>query len=183
MEDSPICTYKTKLPKIFHKHAANGDIASFFPPFFPQQCQRSMKFTSQQRDFLQRRPSSHGAPKMVGIFFEKFLRRVHAYPTHTPQRCLGKKSSFIFNLQETACNRDSAYGPFIGNASPASPPVRCAVRYMALRRSSLSPRYFRRKNTTLAIRGAWSGCRRGARPRPSILPQGVQGARDFHCIF
>ena len=78
MEDSPICTYKTKLPKIFHKHAANGDIASFFPPFFPQQCQRSMKFTSQQRDFLQRRPSSHGAPKMVGIFSEKFLCRVHA---------------------------------------------------------------------------------------------------------
>ena len=24
---------------------------------------------------------------------------------------------------------------------------------------------------------------RGPRPRPSILPQGVQGARDFHCIF
>lgn len=79
-----------------------------------------------------------------------------------------EKSSFIFNLQETACNRDSAYGPFIGNASPASPPVRCAVRYMALRRSSLSPRYFRRKNTTLAIRGAWSGCRREARPPAPI---------------
>ena len=85
-----------------------------------------------------------------------------------PNVIVNKKLAFA---PETVCNRDSAYGPFIGNASPLLSSPR--IQYKALRRSASSfPAVLPEKKYDM---GDKRGLDAVARPTTHLLPRGTQG--------